>query len=109
MAARTAVLIGVGSPYVYEAAESLRRDGWSIASFLDNQNKGDGPTDLGRVCNLADAEPELRAHAAFVPLLTPGFRAQIVAQARAAGFETFPAQVDPTAVIASNAQLEDGV
>jgi sugar O-acyltransferase (sialic acid O-acetyltransferase NeuD family) len=106
---RNCVLLGVGSPYVYEVHESLTRAGWRVRAFLDNQNGGAGPSDLGEVRNLAAAEPAWLGLPLFIPLLTPGYRKTIAAQARDAGFREFPALADPTAIIATTAYLAAGV
>jgi sugar O-acyltransferase (sialic acid O-acetyltransferase NeuD family) len=103
------LLLGVGSPYVYEVHESLIRDGWSVRAFVDNRDKGDGPHDLGPVCNLNEAPRDWLGLPVLIPLLTPGFKKAIHAQAIEAGFAAFPAHTDPTAIIASSAQLAEGV
>jgi sugar O-acyltransferase (sialic acid O-acetyltransferase NeuD family) len=103
------LLLGVGSPYVYEVHESLLRDSWSVRAFIDNQNKGEGPRDLGPVCNLNETPGDWLGLPVLIPMLTPGFKKAIHAQAIEAGFAAFPAHVDPTAIIASSAQLAEGV
>jgi sugar O-acyltransferase (sialic acid O-acetyltransferase NeuD family) len=103
------LLLGVGSPYVYEVHESLLRDSWSVRAFIDNQNKGEGPRDLGPVRNLNETPSDWFGLPVLIPLLTPGFRKAIHGQAIEAGFATFPAHADPTAIIASSARLAEGV
>lgn len=106
---RECVLIGVASPYVYEVYESLLRDSWRVAAFIDNQDKSQGPAELGPLHNLDEAPATLRALPALIPLLTPGHRKAISMQCRAAGFTHFPAHSDPSSIVASTASLGSGV
>jgi hypothetical protein len=50
---RRCAFLGVGSPYVYEVHESLTKDGWQVAAFIDNRNRGEGPSDIGQLSNLS--------------------------------------------------------
>jgi sugar O-acyltransferase (sialic acid O-acetyltransferase NeuD family) len=108
-AAKECLLLGVGSPYVYEVHESLVREGWAVRALLDNQSQGVGPADLGEVRNIGDAPPDWFDLPVLIPLLTPGYRKRVAAQAREFGFRNFPPHADPTAVIASTATLAEGV
>lgn len=103
------ILFGVGSPYVYEVYESLLRDGVSIRAFVDNQDKGVGPTELGNILNAADLPTDWTDLPLLIPLLTPGHRKMIHLQAQALGFTRFFSHIDPTAVVASTAALAEGV
>ena len=104
-----AILFGVATPYVYEVYESLLRDGIGVRAFIDNQDRGSGPAELGAVVNAAAISPDWLTLPLHIPLLTPGHRKVLLAQAETLGFSRFPAHYDPTAVVASTSVLEDGV
>lgn len=103
------ILFGGGSSYACEVYESLKRDGWSIRAFIDNQNQGVGPSELGTTLNVADMPADWATLPVLIPLLTPGHRKILLAQARELGFTRFPAHADPTAAVASTANLAEGV
>ena len=103
------ILFGVATPYVYEVYESLLRDGIEVCAFVDNQNHGAGPTELGPVTNAAELATDWIAHPVLIPLLTPGHRKALLAQARALGFSHFPSHCDPTSVVATTSVLGEGV
>lgn len=103
------VLLGVGTPYVYEVYESVLRGGGRVAAFVDNQDRAQGPPELGPIINAADLPAALLDLPVLFPLLTPGYRKTLLDQARALGFSRYPTHVDPTAIVASTAACDDGV
>jgi sugar O-acyltransferase (sialic acid O-acetyltransferase NeuD family) len=103
------ILFGVGTPYVYEVYESLLRDGIAVRAFVDNLDRGLGPRELGPVTGTTGLPEEWKDLPLYIPLLTPGHRKVLLAQAKGLGFARFPAHCDPTAVMASTAIVEDGV
>ncbi len=103
------ILFGVGTPYVYEVYESLTRDGVDVRAFVDNQNLGAGPFELGHVIDAEQIPQDWTTFPLLFPLLTPGHRVTLLAQAQALGFTRFPSHCDPTSVVAGTATLDDGV
>lgn len=96
------------TPYAAEAAEAIWRGGGTVAALVDNYPSGDLPSGLGPVITVTDLTPELTALPTVVPLLTPGLRHAVEAEARSTGVRLFPALVDPTAVIARTSTLGEG-
>lgn len=103
------ILFGVGTPYVYEIYESLLRGHCRIMAFIDNQNLGAGPHELGAVVNVADMQIDWTSLPVLFPLLTPGYRKSLINQATTLGFSRYPAHIDPTSVVASTTKIEAGV
>ena len=103
------ILFGVGTPYVYEVYESLRRSGIAIRAYIDNLDSDLGPRELGQVVGTAAIPPDWLDLSVLIPLLTPGHRKALYKQASALGFSRFPSHRDPTSVAATTATLENGV
>jgi sugar O-acyltransferase (sialic acid O-acetyltransferase NeuD family) len=101
------ILYGVGSSYVYEVDEILRRLGWPVRAYVANQ-PGSRPDDLQPVLDVTDMPPEWLSLPVLFALITPGHRATIEAEARGMGFRMFPAAVDPTAVVARRSVIGEG-
>jgi sugar O-acyltransferase (sialic acid O-acetyltransferase NeuD family) len=103
------LLYACRSTYAPEAAEIVWRRGDAIHALIDNLPDGPLPSQLGRViapAALMDAERSLPVS---IPLITPGHRAAVVAEARANGLTRFPPLIDPSAVVARSAALSEGV
>lgn len=103
------ILFGVATPYVYEIYESLRRDGIAVRAYIDNLDTGTGPTELGPVVGTRAIPSDWTRLPVLFPLLTPGHRKALFEQASSLGFSRFPSHCDPTSVVASTADVEDGV
>jgi sugar O-acyltransferase (sialic acid O-acetyltransferase NeuD family) len=105
----TVSVYAIGSTYVYEAAETIRRLSWNVAAWLANQ-PGPAPADLSPV-HQADtiSDEELRRWPIVVPLVTPGHRRAVELELAARGVESFAILIDPTSPVASSAELHDGV
>jgi sugar O-acyltransferase (sialic acid O-acetyltransferase NeuD family) len=103
------LLYACRSAYVAEVAEIIWRTGGQLAALVDNLPDGPQPSPLARVLAPGDLTDDERALPAAIPLLTPGHRWAVAAQARAAGVRSFPVLLDPTAVVARTASLEAGV
>ena len=92
------------------------RRGEEVALLVDNLEPGDPgatgddppaeiPAPVLRPAELSPAQLELSA---VVPLITPGHRAAVEAEARALGLASFPALVDPTATVARTTTVGEG-
>jgi sugar O-acyltransferase (sialic acid O-acetyltransferase NeuD family) len=102
------VVYGVGSPYVFEVVEILRRMRCGVHGFVANREDAEHPPGLGPVATLADLPVEWRTLPVVIPMITPAYRKQAEAEARERGFTTFLSIVDPTAVVAASAELGEG-
>ena len=105
----TVSVYAIGSTYVHEIAETIRRLSWDVAAWVANQ-PGPPPDGLSPV-RQADAisDEELRRWPIVVPLVTPGHRRTVELELAARGVESFATVVDPTSPVATSAVLDDGV
>ena len=103
------VLFAAQSIFAHEVAESLGRLGIEIAAAIVTGAPEWDMTGLEPIIARDDMSDELCAAPVIVPNLVPGLRKRDVAQAIEAGFSTFPAIVDPTAIIAKSAVISPGV
>lgn len=108
-AAPSWLLYACRTDYAAEVREILLRSGVGSVVLVDNVGEGDDATALlpGAVAPGQLSPAELALPAA-VPLITPGHRHAVVAEALALGVVTFPTLVDPTAVVASTSTLGEG-
>lgn len=60
------------------------------------------------VLSPAELSPDYLDLPVAIPLITPGHRCAVEAEARSLGFDSFPALLYPTAVIARTAQVGEG-
>jgi sugar O-acyltransferase (sialic acid O-acetyltransferase NeuD family) len=111
------VVYACRTAYALEVAEAIWRRGEEVALFVDNLEdgaahpaEGDELTETtgAPVRRPADLSPAELGLAAVIPLITPGHRLAVEAEARALGFSAFPPLVDPTAVIARTASVGEG-
>ena len=104
------VVYACRTAYAADVLEIIDRRGDSVDFMVDNIGGSDPIRPAGlKVLAVDDLPPELEARATVVPLLTPGFRYEVVNEARDAGFASFPSLVDPTAVVAGTADVDEGV
>lgn len=111
------VLYACRTAYAVEVAESIWRRGEEVAALVDNLAEGRAPdAGPGAAASAAGAPvlgpsmldaAHLRLDAA-IPLITPGHRFAVEREARSLGFDSFPALVDPTAVLAVTGQVGEG-
>jgi sugar O-acyltransferase (sialic acid O-acetyltransferase NeuD family) len=100
------VLYGVGTPYVYDVWESLLRLGWEPVALIANAPEAPRPDDLGKVVDELD---ELwSALPILFPLLTPGYRKRLHEQLAERGYRERVPLIDPTAIVASSAEILPG-
>jgi len=108
------VVYACRTSYTAEIAEIIWRRSERIALLVDNLDADDGtsiPDALAgaRLVRPAGVDDRARQLPVVVPLLTPGYRHAVVAEARGVGFSLFPPLLDPTSVIGSTVSLADGV
>ena len=111
------ILYGCRTAYAVEVAESIWRRGEGVSALVDNL-AGDGAPEAGpgeaasaagaAVIGSWQVDPELLGLDVIVPLITPGHRFTVEDEARSLGFDSFPALVDPTAVVAQTARVGEG-
>jgi sugar O-acyltransferase (sialic acid O-acetyltransferase NeuD family) len=102
------LLFACRTSYAAEVAEIIWRTDGVIAGLVDNLPDGPRESSLGPVCAPAALDDDLRALPTVVPLLTPGHRYVVEAEARRCGIGRFPPLVDATAVVARTATLGEG-
>jgi sugar O-acyltransferase (sialic acid O-acetyltransferase NeuD family) len=98
----------VGSTYVYEVYETLRRLEWTVRGYVVNIDGGLRPHDLTPLVDASDMPAGWTDAGAVFALVTPGHRQNIEREARAKGFASFPVVVDPTTVVASSVRAGEG-
>ena len=111
------IIFACRTSFALEVAEVIWRRGEDVALLIDNLDYGAGPPPsteepageiAAPVLRPAELSPEQREMSAVVPQITPGHRFAVEAEARALGLSSFPALVDPTAVVARTAALGEG-
>ena len=102
------VAYGVGSPFVEELLEIVRRLGWEVRGGVANIETDYRPVDLRPIVPGDEIPSDWLMLPATLPLVTPGFRWQVEQEAIGRGFRTFATAVDPTASVASTASLGEG-
>jgi len=101
------ILYGAGSQLIVDVQESCARAGWRIAASVRNV---DGPAYSDERCTIAldQLTPSHRKLPLLVPVFTPELRRIAVEEALRKGFANAATLIDPTAVVASSAQLGGG-
>jgi sugar O-acyltransferase (sialic acid O-acetyltransferase NeuD family) len=102
------VAYAVGSPFVEEMLEILRRLEWSVRGGVANIETGYRPIDLAPIVGRDEIPADWLSFPAVLPLVTPGYRRQVEREAIERGFRAFATAVDPTASTASTASLGEG-
>lgn len=102
------ILYGVGSPFVENVIEAMRRLDWTIVGGVENVESDYRPAELSPIVSAEAIPAEWLRLPAVLPLVTPGHRWTLERDAVAHGFATFASVIDPTAHVASNARIGDG-
>jgi len=102
------ILYGVGSPFVENVIEAMRRLDWTIVGGVENVESDYRPAELNPIVSAEAIPAEWLRLPAVLPLVTPGHRWTLERDAVAHGFATFASVIDPTAHVASNARIGDG-
>jgi sugar O-acyltransferase (sialic acid O-acetyltransferase NeuD family) len=101
------LLYACRTPYADEVIEIVWRTGGSAAVFVDNLP--DPPASrLGAVLGPADLTDAQKRLPVLIPLVTPGHRHEVEAEACALGLTRFPVLVDPSAIVARTADIGKG-
>jgi sugar O-acyltransferase (sialic acid O-acetyltransferase NeuD family) len=103
------VLFGVDSSFSAEVIETLRRLGHSVAAGIVTGAPEWPLEGIDVLREESEVEPALRGLPAVVPWVTPKLRMERTERAKRAGFTRFDAVIDPTAIIARNANIGEGV
>jgi sugar O-acyltransferase (sialic acid O-acetyltransferase NeuD family) len=102
------VLYGVGSPFVEEVLEALRRLDWTVRGGVANIETEYRPVRLTPIVGPDEIPPEWLAAPAVIPLITPGHRWSLEREVLELGFRSFASVVDPTAIVASTVSIGEG-
>ena len=93
--------------YTVDVVEIIARRDEEVAALVDNLHEPRSVDDPEMIS--ADAlSPALLPLPVVIPLITPGHRHHVVVEARMKGLTCFPSLVDPTAVVASSAEIGEG-
>lgn len=112
------VIYACRTPYAVEIAETIWRRGDAVEVLVDNlpspaeaavgDEESPAATIGAPLLSPGELGPAQRGLPAAIPLITPGHRCAVEAEARALGLALFPALVDPSAVVASTAAIAEG-
>ena len=110
------IIYACRTSFAVEVAEVVWRRDEEVALLVDNLPAGDeraagqppGEEIGAPVLRPAELTPGQLDLAAVVPLITPGHRFAVEAEARELGLASFPALVDPTAVVARTTTVGEG-
>ena len=106
--ARQWVVYGVRSSYIFDVRESIARLGDGVAAYVDNIDDPQALPALDPLVPVGGIDSLLLGHPVVLPLVTPGHRKTASEDARRRGFSDFPALLDPTSIVASDAQWAEG-
>ena len=93
------VFYGVGTRYVYDALEVAERAGVEVRAFVHNRPELPAPEGLVPLITPDQLDETLTDLPVTFPLVTPGYRKQIEAEAGALGLDCLANLIDPTAVV----------
>jgi carbonic anhydrase/acetyltransferase-like protein (isoleucine patch superfamily) len=106
---RSIVLYGAGSSILVDFEESCLRLGLELVAIVKNRA---GPCHALHAEKVVSGQEFARSHAGHplaLPLFTPGYRKEAMAEACALGARTFHTLLDPTAVRPASLEAADGV
>lgn len=108
------IIFACRTPYALEVAETIWRGGGAVAALVDNLPPGED-TLAGEEATIGApllSPGELAADhldlPVAIPLITPGHRFAVEAEARSLGLRSIPTLLDPTAVVARTARVGEG-
>src|SRR5688572_13348212 len=102
------ILYGIGSSYLSDVLDSIDRLGWTVRGYVSNHPDTPRQEHLSPVVSPDDIEPAWLAMPVVFPLITPGHRQHLEAEATARGFRDFASVIDPTAVISPRSSFGAG-
>ena len=103
------VVVGIGGDFVADVVAILQRLSWTVRTFVSNVDGDPNPQNVDPVVGSSDLSPGLLALPCVIGVVTPRHRQAATESARRLGFTAFPALVDPSAVVAHDATLGEGV
>lgn len=109
------IVFACRTPYALEVAETIWRRGDEVAGLVDNlppgkrTARGTDEEAIGApLLTPAELSPDLLRLPVAIPLITPGHRFAVEIEARSLGFDSFPALLDPSAVVARTTPVGEG-
>lgn len=108
------IIFACRTPYALEVAETIWRCGDEVAALVDNLPPGeeasaDDATTIGApLISPRELSADHLDLPVAIPLITPGHRFAVEAEARLLGFDSLPTLLDPTAAVARTAQVGEG-
>lgn len=99
---------GIGSSYVYEMFEVALRAKVTVVAFVENMDPPGHFPGLHPLVESRKCGDDIKRVPAIIPLITPGYRKDVAIEMGKLGFSEAGVLLDPTAVIASTAQFDDG-
>lgn len=103
------ILFGVRSPYVTEVVESLTRLQCRVVAFVDNLPESGETPNMEPVVTTSEIDDSCLDLSLAIPLITPGHRKAIEKEVLELGFSRFPTLIDPSAIVASSTNTEQGL
>lgn len=102
------ILYGIGSSYMGDVLDSIDRLGWTVRGYISNHPDTPPLPGLSPIVSPDDIEPAWLAMPVVFPLITPGHRQRLEAEASARGFRVFASVTDPTAVVSPRSSFGPG-
>jgi len=102
------IVYGIGSSYVYEVDETLKRLNVTVTAYINNLPDSLIPEGLTPVYTADEILQKWLTLPVTIPLITPGHRHALDDETHRQGFRIFPTLVDPTSVVASTSRFEEG-
>ncbi|MDX1484785.1 MAG: acetyltransferase [Alphaproteobacteria bacterium] len=103
------IVYGIGSSYLLEVVEILRRAGMETVAYVNNRPGSEDPAEVSPVVTPAEIDPDWLRLPVVLPLITGGYRKRLEQETRALGFADFPIVVDPSSVVAQIGEYGDGL
>lgn len=102
------IVYGIGSSYLLETVEILRRAGIEVTAYINNQPSSDDPAAVAPVVAAADIDSDWLGLPVVFPLITPAYRKRLENEVRRLGFTNFPVIVDPSSTVAESGTYDEG-
>ena len=102
------ILYGIGSSYLGDVLDSIDRLGWRVRAYVSNHPNTPPLEHLQPVVGPEAIEPAWLGLPVVFPLITPGHRQRLEAEALGRGFNSFATVIDPSAVISPRSSFGAG-
>ncbi len=103
------IVYGVGSSYLGEVVEILRRAQVEVVGFINNRPGSEDPGGVSPVAAVDNIDPDWLGLPVVFSLITPGYRKRLEAEARQLGFTEFPVVIDPSSTMAESGAYGEGL